>query len=104
MTCFNPRLHMGGDKTTINGSFVNALFQSTPPHGRRLIPPVDIIKQQQEVSIHASTWEATMVGDIERAYAAVSIHASTWGATGRRASIQAHNLFQSTPPHGRRLI
>ena len=146
--CFNPRLRMGGDGpvlaaartagVSIHASAweatrsrrlegVDAVFQSTPPHGRR---------QCILFSIHASAWEATrwrrvtardpsfnprlrMGGDLPSAFARtrrlasaweataqavtevieVSIHASAWEATCRSGG----EVFQSTPPHGRRL-
>ncbi len=36
-SCFNPRLHMGGDKQVDPHQARRKSFQSTPPHGRRRI-------------------------------------------------------------------
>ncbi len=79
--CFNPRLHMGGDPFHPWLYHQARWFQSTPPHGRRPSPgrrrkikigfnprlhmggdnnssPRSICFRK--VSIHASTWEATL--------------------------------------------
>ena len=56
------------------------MFQSTPPHGRRPLVGLNLLKRQM-VSIHASAREATLALEYQA------------GGVG----------FQSTPPHGRRL-
>ena len=74
---FNPRLRMGGDLaygSTCIGFILKCAFQSTPPHGRR--PRAMCGRNVQDVSIHASAWEATPAARTRRC--------------------------QSTPPHGRR--
>ena len=79
---FNPRLHAGGDGT---GSWILQspwAFQSTPPRGRRL--GVRVHRHiGHDISIHASTREATsrkVKGSCGRR---ISIHASTREATSR---------------------
>ena len=98
--CFNPRSHMGSDLTTqkwlYNGVvsihaptwgatfilfsflFLN-VFQSTLPHGERLLE----VRVKHKCS--------------------VSIHAPTWGATVDILTSGTFELFQSTLPHGERL-
>ena len=67
---------------------VTTKFQSTPPHGRR--PLQEIRTHHRRVSIHASTWEATsrvvFCGNVH----SVSIHASTWEAT---LYLDSHLIF-----------
>ena len=119
---FNPRPRMGGDEAglrlgagigvsihapawgatySIYSVDVQALFQSTPPHGGRL-GHVSLKHTCPAVSIHAPAWGATgyaafnasndgfnprprMGGDAGRYYFLsffnVSIHAPAWGAT-----------------------
>ena len=101
---FNPRLRTGGDRPWPPISVRSRAFQSTPPHGRRqnLLRSLgcEII-----VSIHASAREATGAPELAHVVIAhVSIHASAREATGTEsATVDVLKLFQSTPPHGRRL-
>ena len=78
---FNPRLRTGGDKT--EGDV------GTP----------------WSVSIHASAREATWAGlrDWLRA-GGFNPRLRTGGDAGIRNSLRGDNVFQSTPPHGRRLV
>ena len=142
---FNPRSHMGSDhrqggrglhtEVSIHAPTWGATdlcsrggngtgFQSTLPHGERL--PSLIRLHCQIVSIHAPTWGATLCGCFFKSLTRVSIHAPTWGATPLRAvwdsvfivSIHAPTwgathlsltttggaVFQSTLPHGERLL
>ena len=78
------------------------LFQSTLPHGERLI--ASMMRTTIEVSIHAPTWGATNGGERTKEYIPVSIHAPTWGATFILFSFLFLNVFQSTLPHGERLL
>ena len=100
------------------------MFQSTPPRGRRLNHDTVSITISM-VSIHASTWEATLE-DADYDIFGVSIHASTWEATTVRYQARgdlrcfnprlhvggdparpylrpALDEFKSPPPRGRRL-
>jgi len=101
-SCFNPRLRAGGDEdanerdagqrvsihasvreaTTmiVNAATLAALFQSTPPCGRRRGPRGGIL-QRGHVSIHASVREATRTGSSPARRRPVSIHASVREAT-----------------------
>ncbi len=100
MARFNPRLHMGGDLLSLGSIHPNPRFQSTPPHGRRR--GVDASAAGGDVSIHASTWEATTksrkVSDVMK-FQSTPPH-------GRRRYLfpppPRCDSFQSTPPHGRR--
>ena len=77
-------------------------FQSTHPHGVRLDSREQVDKQDN-VSIHAPTWGATVYGLRAVEQALVSIHAPTWGATFDKVTVAALAEFQSTHPHGVRL-
>ena len=78
---FNPRLRVGGDRQGI--------------HNQRA---------SKEVSIHASAWEATSIG--EQTVLSQREFQST-PPRGRRRPADtrpvAYQEFQSTPPRGRRL-
>ncbi len=77
--CFNPRLRTGGDQPCGTFGLYCGMFQSTPPHGRRLEAVVPV-NPKTAVSIHASAREATRTGSLSA----------------------KDTAFQSTPPHGRR--
>ena len=98
-------------------------FQSTLPHGERLLPPryqqalclrfnprshmgsdfAEIVAMAARlVSIHAPTWGATYLLYLCTKFNSVSIHAPTWGATLKAGSEQWLDEFQSTLPHGER--
>ena len=55
---FNPRPRMGGDLEFIDDTFVDGMFQSTPPHGGRLFGGI-LSTNIFAVSIHAPAWGAT---------------------------------------------
>ena len=128
-TSFNPRPRTGGDVNDGPGVILTTKFQSTPPHGGRR-ECGEPAHRGSNVSIHAPARGATYADDPrpETIYAiAVSIHAPARGATRaaswwrprttcfnprprtggddeRRDAIQAHDKFQSTPPHGGRRV
>ena len=102
--CFNPRPRMGGDEKVI-------------------YPPLSI----SSVSIHAPAWGATIGVVASHVDYSVSIHAPAWGATFHNAwlgiklvgfnprprmggDVKGKGIkgvvgwFQSTPPHGGRLL
>ena len=79
-SCFNPRTHTGCDVPRLKNISSISKFQSTHPHGVRLIGRYRRSKRL-EVSIHAPTRGATSV-------------------TGDHSDTHA---FQSTHPHGVRL-
>ena len=55
---FNPRTHMGCDQASRPAFKARLMFQSTHPHGVRLVfHLLDV--EQGTVSIHAPTWGAT---------------------------------------------
>ena len=78
-------------------------FQSTRPHGARL-NATSTLFTFSDVSIHAPAWGATQFtkGLIKSSF--VSIHAPAWGATMVRLMVGRITMFQSTRPHGARLL
>ena len=82
----------------------NYKFQSTRPHGARL-GGVTRIFLFAKVSIHAPAWGATNAVRTQQQQHDVSIHAPAWGATAAGIPlVHFLDLFQSTRPHGARLI
>ena len=77
---FNPRTHMGCD----------ILLCTTLPCRRRFNP--------------RTTWDATVMNYPAFNRMSVSIHAPTWDATCTYCSCLQLLLFQSTHPHGMRLL
>ena len=77
---FNPRARMGRDELGLGKS------------------------GKMSVSIHAPAWGATK--DLTRSSFnnIVSIHAPAWGATHKINKLSLSNKFQSTRPHGARLV
>ena len=122
-TGFNPRLRMGGDSKSSRGmraSLVSihasaweatrirairgstTMFQSTPPHGRRLLQVAD------ERDVVGFNPRLRMGGDLAGfvRLLVVRLFQSTPPHGRRPAQAQTDvmaPLFQSTPPHGRRL-
>ena len=81
MCCrFNPRSHMGSDSMPRLPTSMKRQFQSTLPHGERLSFRT-MPRHSSEVSIHAPTWGATDDCLCAPMQHKVSIHAPTWGAT-----------------------
>ena len=79
LNCFNPRTHTGCDLAfDIYLLFVR--FQSTHPHGVRLVP-ASAFRDLTKVSIHAPTRGATFDAVYSCFFRYVSIHAPTRGAT-----------------------
>ena len=75
------------------------MFQSTHPHGVRLVRQI-VIMTYESVSIHAPTRGATLHGSVLRRGIRVSIHAPTRGATHAFCDLCYSYKFQSTHPHG----
>ena len=100
---FNPHTHIGCDPCAVVKTVIVGEFQSTHPHGVRLVD-APVIGRLGCVSIHAPTWGATPHIAMMAVNNRVSIHAPTWGATlitlRKPVSVM---LFQSTHPHGVRL-
>ena len=98
---FNPRTHMGCDIRKSVFFKLLAPFQSTHPHGMRLVL-IRLIRCI-DVSIHAPTWDATQSSTHTSPELVVSIHAPTWDATLiMLAESPEMSAFQSTHPHGMR--
>ena len=101
--CFNPRLREGGDflPCCINSACVVSIHASA--REATWSSWKGIIKME-DVSIHASAREATVF--LRYAHVKVrivSIHASAREATRNSLLlVSSHDLFQSTPPRGRR--
>ena len=125
ITCFNPRPHVAGDRTTkISRSLVTCFNPRPHVAGDRLPDCEDA--SQVRVSIHARTWRAITLLSRSRFSSTVSIHARTWRAIThplqglgdhRRFNPRPHvagdglpqpsphtgAMFQSTPARGGRL-
>ncbi len=56
------------------------------------------------VSIHAPAWGATVEVHLPAHVFKVSIHAPAWGATAHLVAHLLQRMFQSTRPHGARLV
>ena len=81
----------------------DALFQSTPPRGRRRIQTL-FCSCFHTISIHASAREATKPKSTGLFTYIISIHASAREATHLPCSGVHLVSFQSTPPRGRRHV
>ena len=77
---FNPRTHMGCDSNRGPLPEGCKLFQSTHPHGVRLVL-TRLFHSAKIISIHAPTWGATRAYTTKLNKLKISIHAPTWGAT-----------------------
>ena len=101
--CFNPRTHTGCD---LLGKVLTTRlysFQSTHPHGVRLLIRQHRARRILFQSTHPHGVRRDSFGGAFNDIA-VSIHAPTRGATrGRISGIHVHYTFQSTHPHGVRL-
>ena len=100
---FQSTLPHGERHRLLHNRYAGGQFQSTLPHGERLTS-IDIAKSIMDVSIHAPTWGATGYSRAKLTTADVSIHAPTWGATQQWNYHQDQAKFQSTLPHGERLL
>ena len=99
---FNPRLRTGGDQ--VDGAYytLDSLFQSTPPHGRRLFG-LGSGGGKEEVSIHASAREATGTLCLRSGMQpSFNPRLRTGGDPPNTPPTDTAYWFQSTPPHGRR--
>ena len=97
--------HPHGVRHTVTfGGNEEILFQSTHPHGVRPFWQLFHCLNTDIVSIHAPTRGATCNLHQSRYYQVVSIHAPTRGATDIHSSIGYTIKFQSTHPHGVRLV
>ena len=114
---------MGCDNLQPSGRGPEPLFQSTHPHGVRLVL-TRLFRSAKIISIHAPTWGATYIPPTPIPAPVISIHAPTWGATGCRrgcctgcrvisihaptwgatlsniVKLRPYLQFQSTHPHG----
>ena len=78
-------------------------FQFTPLHERqRYLRESE--QQVKPISIHASTWEATIERRRKGLGKPISIHASTWEATVMDANGNFRDIFQFTPLHERQQV
>ncbi len=100
---FNPRARTGRDFTGLQLPASKSRFQSTRPHGAR---PELVYSSwdRAEVSIHAPARGATDGARGGRGAGPVSIHAPARGATDLVAQMEGQGQFQSTRPHGARLL
>ena len=91
----------GARRATPTASMRPWTFQSTRPHGARR-QPLRPRRHRRQVSIHAPTRGATLMGGTAQYIANVSIHAPTRGATASARHPSPSHMFQSTRPHGAR--
>ena len=78
--CFNPRSHMGSDSVL-----------------GYLLTIQDCFNPRSHIG-------SDMAGSVKRSNSVVSIHAPTWGATQLNLFSSIDEMFQSTLPHGERLM
>ena len=91
-----------GATSSLRTASPSAVFQSTLPHGeRRRGRPLFL---RPRVSIHAPTRGATVCHFGKSLLTNVSIHAPTRGATSYPCKADGRGRFQSTLPHGERLM
>ena len=99
MSCAFQSTHPHGVRLIIKRqSFSVSMFQSTHPHGVRHQVFTNI--PVYDVSIHAPAWGATDRSSLDYNVEEVSIHAPAWGATYRTHYCTSSGGFQSTHPHG----
>ena len=79
-----------------------ACFNSRARMGRDVRPLLAVLADD-DVSIHAPAWGATILGESTFIMRSVSIHAPAWGATSVSAAAGCMPRFQFTRPHGARL-
>ena len=101
--CFNPRPHMGGDGSYTSLPMPYFLFQSTPPHGGRLV--LFLLSSEPHISFNP---RPHMGGDRFSAYCTsrdigFNPRPHMGGDSGKRKKVLSAEEFQSTPPHGGRL-
>ena len=125
----NISIHAPAWGATFSSGFVSLLvirFQSTPPHGERLILRISLNASFTFQSTPPHGERPAVVCDIS-AVQCISIHAPAWGATGAVGGFLANRQhfnprprmgsdkrglpkcflllqFQSTPPHGERQV
>ncbi len=103
VSCFNPRTRTGCDLCTDVGTYNMRWFQSTHPHGVRLWYCLGfIIKQSFNPRTRTGCDFKTYF--IENNSDDVSIHAPARGATSKTNCRRLATMFQSTHPHGVRLV
>ena len=97
---FNSRLYMRGNNSFTTPKIAPENFNSRLyMRGNFCLPRSPA---PQCISIHASTWEATLFWCIKLSVFKISIHASTWEATPpQSALIVGSSTFQFTPLHER---
>ena len=104
-TGFNPRSRMGSDEPKAVWDIGLAGFNPRSRMGSDF-SDLEIWQPPKHVSIHAPAWGATMSVISLIHLIAVSIHAPAWGATLflRPDWLRTLKQFQSTLPHGERLL
>ena len=102
---FNPRSRMGSDSRSISCLCHYEVSIHAPAWGAT-VASFGARAGRSSVSIHAPAWGATVTEHgAKKGTNYVSIHAPAWGATyvGWGAAA-AGAMFQSTLPHGERLV
>ena len=124
VTSFNPRAHVGRDRSSSHRNFQRPSFNPRAHVGRD--PGRPGAGWPCHVSIHAPTWGATLMNSKrwkelrlfqstrprgarprqadDQRRRKVSIHAPTWGATWAMPRRRSGAMFQSTRPRGARRL
>ena len=121
---FNPRARMGRDSGNFPGHSQRPAFQSTRPHGARLLTicksvasylfqstrPHGARRCADSIAVVGASFQSTRPHGARLRYRQelpdrlwVSIHAPAWGATINFVAAKIAWMFQSTRPHGARL-
>ena len=101
---FNPRSRTGNDSYGLNESTTQRRFQSTFPHGERRFMRLGSVPRVS-VSIHVPARGTTFTSFFLSGSDTVSIHVPARGTTiSPRLYRPQALLFQSTFPHGERLV
>ena len=101
---FNPRTHTGCDVLYYLKSVCFQTFQSTHPHGVRLLFQIMYAHQSDGFNPRTHTGcDVALFGTTAKQWR-VSIHAPTRGATYLPEREPPSSMFQSTHPHGVRLL
>ena len=99
---FNPRSHTGSDVETMVEAIASEISIHAPTRGATDIQRMPFICFF--ISIHAPTRGATHSQYFKLQHIFISIHAPTRGATITSITTVSCCRFQSTLPHGERLI
>jgi len=90
---FNPHLRMGGDR---GGKVFFNLEDDFNPHlrmGGDVFISLRHVNYRENISIHTSVWEVTLINDELDIEDSISIHTSVWEVTPLLVSMYLHHLY-----------